>query len=389
MKILFLDQFSSLGGGQQCLRELVAGLVAQGHTCHAGLPGNGPLAGHLTQAGATVHHIPLSSYTDGSKTAADVLRFAFDIPRLAQAIRRLVREESIDLVYVNGPRLLPAAALATDRIVFHSHSLLIAGYAKRLAGLALRARNVRVIASSHFVAEPLTTFVPPERLQVIYNGVADCSTPLVSRAAQDSPAIGIIGRVAPEKGHLDFLAAARHIRDASPGCRFVVCGDGQHSGDGFLERVRQAASGLQVEFVAWQQDVRAVLSRLDLLVVPSRSLDATPRVIPEALSAGVPVVAYRTGGIPELLGDQSDVLTPADDPVALGSRILEILSDREDLRERGRIARRTYLRRFTVDRYVQEIGTVLESELSRFSNNPRIMSPASSAPSPARARTTR
>lgn len=385
MRILFLDQFSSLGGGQQCLRDLIAGLVSRGHTAHAGIPGDGPLIRHLTAAGAVVHSLSLTRYTDGSKSVTDVMSFVRDMPRLALTIRGLIHEHLIDLVYVNGPRLLPAAALATSRLVFHSHSLLVTGYSKRLAGLALRARAARVIASSNFVARPLRPYVAPERLRVIYNGVADCRLPGATTRST-APTVGIVGRIAPEKGHLDFIEAARCIRESSPGTSFVICGDGQHSGEGFSKQVRLASEGLPVEFVPWQEDVRAVLNRLDVLVVPSRSLDATPRVIPEALSAGVSVAAYRTGGIPEMLGDDLGVLSPAGDPRELARGILQLLNRPDDVRQRNRMA---YQQRFTLDRYVREIGTVLDSELARFSNNPRIISPANKAASPASARTTR
>ena len=109
--------------------------------------------------------------TDGEKTPADVLRFAVDTPLAAFLIRRLMRRHAIDIAYVNGPRLLLAAAAVTDRFVFHSHSLLPQGEALRLAGSALRYRNASVIASSRFVAQPLAPFVDPALLSIVYNGV--------------------------------------------------------------------------------------------------------------------------------------------------------------------------------------------------------------------------
>lgn len=359
MRILFVDQFSSLGGGQQCLRESIKAVIALGWTAHVGLPGDGPLVNQLRQLAASVHSIPLGMYEDSHKSAADAMRFAAELPRLTLCIRNLMRLHSIDLVYVNGPRVLPAAALATKRIIFHTHNRLTATYAKALARSALRFRSAPIIASSDFVASPFARW--PERVKIVYNGVPDFGF-MPQRHGDGPPCIGIIGRVAPEKGHLDFLDAARSL----PGCRFLICGDGQHSGADFATEIRRRAEGLPVEFVPWQPDVRAVLQRLDLLTVPSNSLDATPRVIPEALSVGVPVLAYRSGGIPEVLAEGAGgIFTPAANSHALAQRITELVASPDRLLQLRQDARRAFEQRFTLDRYAKAIGSVLESAVTR------------------------
>ena len=80
------------------------------------------------------------------------MRFVREAPFLAREIRRLIRANHIDLVYVNGPRLLPAAAMAADKLVFHSHNLLAKRYVNLLAGISLRKSGATAIASSLFVA---------------------------------------------------------------------------------------------------------------------------------------------------------------------------------------------------------------------------------------------
>ncbi len=230
--------------------------------------------------------------------------------------------------------------------------------------------------------------IPEDQIRVVYNGVQDCGGSM--RQAGGSLRIGIIGRVAPEKGHVDFLRMARELTTAGLPCRFVICGDGQHSGDGFLGEIRSLATGLPVEFVPWQSDVRPVLAELDLLIVPSKPVDATPRVIPEALSAGVPVIAYRIGGIPEVLGDgDGGILVPPGDVPALARVVGQLIADPERVSRLRERARQSYERRFTLDRYVQEIATVLESELVRLESSRRMDSADKSAISPATARTMR
>ena len=99
---------------------------------------------------------PLSAYSTAARRPAtsDPLQ-----PKPTPARRsrhcRLIAKTSIRSVYANGPRVLPAAALAAKSLVFHSDSLLNASVPENPRARILRLRAATVIASSRFVAEPL------------------------------------------------------------------------------------------------------------------------------------------------------------------------------------------------------------------------------------------
>jgi glycosyltransferase involved in cell wall biosynthesis len=361
MNILFLDQFSELGGAQQCLYDLIPGIIDRGWTAHAALPPGGPLGANLSRVGAIVHEIALGDYTNGSKSVSDMLRFAWETPSLARAIKRLVNEHRIDIVYVNGPRVLPAAALACGRIVFHSHSLLSTTYSRVLAGMSVSIRRATVIASSRFVANPLKRYVASERLHVVYNGVRDYGPGAIRDFENCSPRIGLIGRIAPEKGQIDFIRAARLLLAAAPDCSFVICGTPMFSRGDYMARVQKLAEGLPMQFLGWRTDIDQVLGELDVLAAPSMQVDATPRVIMEAFSAGLPVVAYPSGGIPELIEHGvNGILTSDASAESLANAMLELLRDREKMRLLGVNARQSFLSRFSAERYRQEVLSILE-----------------------------
>jgi glycosyltransferase involved in cell wall biosynthesis len=338
-----VDQFSQLGGAQQCLRDLVPAMVERGWTVHAALPPGGPLGEALP--GVSVHPLSLGVYKSGSKSPVDYLRFSVETPVMARQIARLVRRHRIDVVYANGPRVLPAAVLGAKKVVFHCHS--------RLNGMPLRflrrfiLGRIHLIASSRFVAGPLMRKAGSAR--IIYNGVPDHGGP---RPANTKFRVGMIGRVAPEKGQLDFIEAARQLPDVE----FIICGSPLFSSSVYAEKVKAAAQGLPVQFIDWQSDVGPLMRSLDVLAVPSSAVDATPRVIAEAFSAGVPVVAYGSGGIPELVKHRRTGLI-AD---ALPDGIRE-LRDNASLRaELSEGARRAYESRFTLLRFRQEVLDFLE-----------------------------
>ena len=350
MKILLVDQFSGSAGGQQCLLDLTPGLVERGWEVAAAIPAGGALSARLSDLGVKVLEFPPLDYRNSRKTARDALRFASDIPALAQ----LIRQERADVVYANGPRILPAAALAAKKLVFHAHSLTPQRSARRLIEMSLWSRRATVIAACQYVARPL----PPRRLHIVYSGVPDCGGATQMSA---TPRIGLIGRISKEKGHVDFLHAARMVLKKAGDCEFVICGAPLHSGEAYLSEVGKLARTLPVTFLGWRDDVGAVLRGLTALAVPSSSFDAAPRVIMEAFSAGVPVVAYPSGGIVELIDHEQDgLLTSAAEPEALAACLLDVITDPAKRQNLGDHARSTYLRRFTVERYRREIVEILE-----------------------------
>lgn len=354
MNLLLLDQFSDPGGAQQCLLDLLPALRREGWNALVGLPGDGELFGRVRDLGFPTARISCGPYRSGRKSVADVARFLADTPRLACQIRRLATEFDAAAIYLNGPRLLPAAASCRPGVpvVFHSHSALSG---RRMAGASLRRLQAHVIGACRYVADPWRAFVPPERISVIYNGVAGPSAPLW-RPHPDAPRVGCIGRIAPEKGQLAFIEAAQAIHGAIPDSRFVIQGAalfGDRAAQQYQERVQAAAAGLPVDFAGWTNDIYRTLAHLDLLLVPSQQ-EATTRVILEACAAGVPVIAFPTGGIPEVL--DKDCL--AESPEQMARRAVEFL--RHPDAALSQRLRETWCGRFTLERYQSEVIAVLE-----------------------------
>ena len=133
-----------------------------------------------------------------------------------------------------------------------------------------------------------------------------------------------------------------------------------------MSEVHRLAEGLPVEFTGWRDDVGAVLRDLDLLLVPSTAAEATTRVIMEAFSAGVPVVAYAIGGIPEIVrDDENGFLVHERSPEALAARVKDAME--ADLDKIAQHARADWESKFTVKRYRDEMMGVYRAEMKTFS----------------------
>jgi len=367
MKLLLLDQFSDPGGAQQGLLDLLPAVRQRGWQATVGLPGSGPLFERVRALGFEAVEIGCGPYSSGRKSLRDAARFVIQTPALARCIRELAQRAQADLVYLNGPRLLPAAARAglPTPMLFHSHSYLRPGPVQRLAASALRRLDAWVLATCRFVAAPWRDAVRPERLAVVYNGVEGPRAPLF-RPREGAPRIGCIGRIAPEKGQREFLAVAARVRRVWPQCRFVVYGAALFSEPGverYTEEVR-AAGRDAIEFPGWVGDVYAALADLDLVLVPSAAHEATTRVILEAFAAGIPVVAFRSGGIPEVIEDGRTGFL-ADGVEEMSRLTVDLLSDRALMGRVSRDAREGWSREFTLERCREQVLQWMERAASK------------------------
>jgi glycosyltransferase involved in cell wall biosynthesis len=369
MKLLLLDQFSDLGGAQQALLELLPAIRQRGWKATIGLPGSGELFGRVQALGFDTARLACGPYQSGEKSWGDVGRFVIDTPKLAAQVRRLAAD--VDLVHVNGPRLLPGVALAgiSAAVLFQSHSFLPPGRTRALAGAALRRLQASVVAACEFVAAPWREYVPADRVHVIYNGVAGPPAPLWRPAGS---AVGCIGRIAPEKGQLEFVKVARLILAALPDVRFFIHGSalfGARAAALYEEQVRRAAAGLPLEFAGWAADVYQALAGLHLLLVPSAGHEATTRVILEAFAAGVPVIALRSGGIPEVI-DHGLTGWLADSVEEMAQLAIELLRAPARMAEISQATRHSWEERFTQSRYHRALLARMEQAAAALETAP-------------------
>ncbi len=327
--ILCVDQCSNLGSGQRKLLDVIPAFTEYGWRASVAIPGEGEFAAVVRKRGYCTHSLGCRTYTNGNKPVSEILRYALDLPRITNSLSELVKAKKIDLLYVNGPRLVPPAAWVAWRtgvpLVFHCHRRLLQQSAVALTGQALELASAHVIAGCDYAVDPLREYIEPKRLRLVYDGVRGIA-PLARRFPGKIRRIGVIGQVEEEEGQLEFVRAARLVLNQHPDCHFSIIGSPLAPGTEYYGRLIAASEGLPIDFTGWQENMSKVYSGLDLLVVPSLASDATTRRILEAYSAEVPVVAFPAGGIPEILhNDETGFLAEAVTVDALARRIVSVL----------------------------------------------------------------
>lgn len=173
--------------------------------------------------------------------------------------------------------------------------------------------------------------IPARYLRVVYNGVDSrqfapsgdrAATRCALGVAPEAFLVGTVGRLSPEKGGVDLLIrAVARLRRANGRAQLLVVGDGPLRAG--LERLA-AELDAPVLFTGTRSDVARLLGAMDAFALPSLH-EALPIAVLEAMWMGLPVVATRVGGVPEVVRHELDgLLVPPGDDEALYRALLRL-----------------------------------------------------------------
>ena len=218
--------------------------------------------------------------------------------------------------------------------------------------------------------------VPPDRVTRIYNGVdtgrfqpsGNPRPPFFPKGfrAEGVLMIGTVGRLEPVKDQLTLLRAFLRLLEVVPAARdrlrLVVIGDGA-----LMEQGRAILREGDAESLVWlpgeRSDVPELLRCLDLFVLPSLR-EGLSNTLLEAMATGLPVVATRVGGTPELVEEgKTGTLVPPGDPDALAEAIKTYLDLPDRLRTHGVAGRKRVEERFSLSKMVSGYLDVYDSVL--------------------------
>jgi glycosyltransferase involved in cell wall biosynthesis len=221
----------------------------------------------------------------------------------------------------------------------------------------------RILAVSDYVRRRLVVsdHVPESMVQVLYNGV-DLSRfhpilepPAAIRARlglpPDGEVVTSVGQLIDFKG-IDHLIDAADLLRSRPALTVLVVGDGDRR-DALAARVRRLGLEDRVRLLGKRDDVNALLAASDLFVCPSVWDEALGYVILEAMAVGLPAVASRVGGIPEVVREgETGLLVPPRDAGALAGAIASLLDDPVRREAMGRAGRQVITEDFSMERAI-------------------------------------
>jgi glycosyltransferase involved in cell wall biosynthesis len=183
-----------------------------------------------------------------------------------------------------------------------------------------------------------------------------------------------IGRLSRENGHADLLGALGQLRSLEREWKLVLVGTGPDR-DALEELARARCIAARVRFAGFHTDVSPFHAIADVFVLPSRS-ERSSYVLLEAMMAGVPIVATKAGGIPEVVLDgQTGLLARGGDLPGLAAAIRRLLQQRELVARLVAAAAARARHEFSQDRYRRLLVGFYVEALGRASDIPQLRPP--------------
>jgi glycosyltransferase involved in cell wall biosynthesis len=359
MTLLFLCGGSYVSGMEVVELAVMRGLAARGYGVHAVVSGwnDGDFIGRLDAAG-----IPYTVAFTGKIALrrpawmADTLRH---LPGARRAVRCLVRDLHPDLVVAcnRDALVLLAGVFGRVPVVYHTHELLSAAWTARVA-----RRAGRFVAVSAFVRDRLVADgVAADRVDVVHNGVGQ-ARPCTGARRDGPPVVGICGQVGAWKGHDDLVDALALLAGRGVPFRLRVYGSGDPA---YVAALRDRIDGQNlaghVEWMGFERDPDRMYAGLDVLAVPSRFEEPFGMTLAEAGARGLPSVATRVGGIPEVVVDgATGLLVPPEAPAALADALGALLTDPARRDELGGAARGRVEAYFLTEHMVERFEAALQ-----------------------------
>ncbi len=318
MRVLYLNPFSQqVSGPDESLLTLLGVLISMGVEAHLVLPRPGPQVPRYEALGVRVHYAPLTVLK--RRPGLGALLLPFRLVRGVAAVVRIAWRERVDIIHTNMEVVLDGSV--ASRVLRIPHVLHYRGNTNddpeivfdMLTRFWTRTAE-KVICISNATAEIFRKRGLAAKVEVVYNPVdveafaKGERSDKVRRELGAGPSdllVGTVGRIHPRKDVATFLRAGALALKEVPNLRLVVVGSAEAPEEMVYQAgMRALARNLSIEHrLTWagaRLDMPQVLKALDVFMLCSRH-EGFGRVIPEAVAAGVFVIASREGALPELV----------------------------------------------------------------------------------------
>jgi glycosyltransferase involved in cell wall biosynthesis len=287
----------------------------------------------------------------------------------AVAIARLAQRERVDRVHAHFASHPATAAWVVHRLTgipfsftAHANDLFVAPVL-----LDRKVADARVVvAISEYNRDLLLASAPSARVEVIHCGVDLARYAPRGPAARAAERVICVASLQPKKGHADLIDAIALLAQSRPGIGLELAGDGPER-ERIERRARERGVADRVALLGARSsdEVRARLAEASAFALPSVRLpsgrmEGIPVALMEAMASGVPVVATRLSGIPELVRhDVTGLLVEPHDPEGLAAALERLLSDEALAARLAGEARNLVERSFSLEAESRRLGDLL------------------------------
>jgi len=272
-------------------------------------------------------------------------KLRFFNPFVISKLTAVLKNQGVDILHCHMHKATVYGTIAakfagTPTIIAHVHGLgRTRNFRRKLVNRFILSKTAKILTVGEAVRKDVlqnNPFLSPDKVinignQIDYDYFAKGIDKQAARdrfaIPRDSPVFGAAGRLAKNKGQTHLIRAFSGIRKQIPNARLLIAGDGE-----LKETLKMESAALgcdkYVHFAGRISDMPVFYSAIDLFVQPSIGSEGLPRVILEAMAAGVVVIGTDVGGIPEILNDgQFGCLVPGGDENRLADAMIKLAQE--------------------------------------------------------------
>lgn len=364
-RILFLIDDLKIGGAEQVVVNLVTGLPKEEFIPTVCALEGGPLIQVLKERG-------IDTFIINKK-------YPFDFGFLLFLIN-LIKKRGIQLIHTNllvssiygwiAAKLLKLPVVIT----IHGENIFNLQHGGNIFPFIVRHSD-SLIAVSYQLRAYIDEYRKIKNAKVVYNGIdTDRFNGNLSRTKvraglgllPDDLVIGTVGGLRPAKNHSVLFSAFKKVKEVNSRIKLMIVGDGP-----LFESLRSLVRSLKLEesvlFTGERRDIPELLTVMDIFVLPSL-FEGLPISLIEAMASGLPVVASRVGGIPEVIEKNNGILVQPDDTEGLKDALLTLLNDEETRIAMGKENRKRVKAHFSLSKMTAEYESVYATLIEKGGN---------------------
>lgn len=362
------------GGAQRYVYDLATNLPQDRFEIAVAVGGSGPLIEKLQSAG--IRTVNISAFQRDINILKELQTF--------WQLFNLIRREKPNIIHLNSSKAGGIGAVAAFfyklitgnwllAIIFTAHGWGFneprPRWQKFLIRIAIRIAALfqdKIIVINNFDLRSARTFIPARKLFLIHNGMRNPEFLPRSEARKflekkidktflsDTLIIGTMAELTKNKGLIHLIDAIHLIK-----LQTIIMGEGE---DRKILEDKIKSCGLEnvIFLTGFIPDAKQYLSAFNIFVLPSLK-EGLPYTLLEAMAAGLPTIATKVGGIPDIIqNNENGLMIPPADPISLTEALKKLMNDSATRIRLGERARQTIKTKFALDAMIQKTVTLYD-----------------------------
>lgn len=382
IKLMFVSHSADLGGAEKVLLDVITNLSNAFEACLV-VPRKGLLTEKAHQAGIPTFIVAYRYWLVSKPFTLKYFLYVMMDLVAAIKIKALIRKLDVDIVYTNTSTVIVgaiASKLSKKPHVWHIHESIGRRngefqnffFSNKFVFKIINNLSVFIITTSDAVKKQFPSGCL-DKVFTVYPGFNTGSYAIKDKDNDEIKkkygigvglkVISLVGAISERKGQRETILAMSLVLKKNLNCVLIISGKCSESqkryGETLSSIIQQHGLQKAVIFTGFKEDISEIYTMTDILIVPSET-EPFGRVVVEAMLFGLPVIANKVGGIPEIIKNGiNGVLINSRQPQDIADAIIGLLGSPDNVRDYAREGKRLAEERFGMDKMIAGIERVI------------------------------